>query len=179
MKTKTVQFTIVISIVLAFVMAAALPQVSHSQGYSIRIALPEASESTVDYIFEAIGVPGVEFLEVTASNDLGHYAGNTRSPDGEKTIGFTLINGIYSTYDFPDSNNTYLYGLNNRGQAVGFYEESDEVAHGLIVADGEMTQFDFPGHRKPISLGLAKLGNSPGTSPMPPVSFTGSWTMRS
>ena len=158
MKTKTVQFTIVISIVLAFVMAAALPQVSHSQGYSIRIALPEASEPIVDYLFDVIGIPGVEFLEVTASNDLGHYAGNTRSPDGEKTIGFTLINGIYSTYDFPDSNNTYLYGLNNRGQAVGFYEESDEVAHGLIVADGEMTQFDFPGASETYIFGISEIG---------------------
>ena len=47
-----------------------------------RIALPEASEPIVDYLFDVIGIPGVEFLEVTASNDLRHYAGNTRSPDG-------------------------------------------------------------------------------------------------
>ena len=162
MKTKTVQFTIVISIVLAFVMAAALPRVSHSQGYSIRIVLPEAPESTVDYIFETIGGPGVEFLEVTASNDLGHYAGNTRSPDGEKTIGFTLIDGVYSTYDFPGSNNTYLYGLNNRGQAVGFYEGADEVAHGLIVHDGEMTQFDFPGASETYIFGISEIGQLAG-----------------
>ena len=162
MKTKTVQFTIVISIALAFVMAAALPRVSHSQGYSIRIVLPEAPESTVDYIFETIEGPGVEFLEVTASNDLGHYAGNTRSPDGEKTIGFTLIDGVYSTYDFPGSNNTYLYGLNNRGQAVGFYEGADEVAHGLIVHDGEMTQFDFPGASETYIFGISEIGQLAG-----------------
>ena len=162
MKTKTVQFTIVISIVLAFVMAVALPRVSHSQGYSIRIALPEASEPIVDYLFETIEVPGDELVEVTASNDLGHYAGNTRGSDGEKTIGFTLIDGVYSTYDFPDSNNTYLYGLNNKGQAVGFYEGVDEVAHGLIVHDGEMTQFDFPGASETYIFGISEIGQLAG-----------------
>ncbi len=162
MKTKTVQFAITFSIVLAFVMAAALPQVSHSQGYSIRIALPEASESIVDYIFEPIIVPGVEYLEVTASNDLGHYTGNTRSADGEKTIGFTLIDGVYSTYDFPDSTNTYLYGLNNRGQAVGFYEGTDEIAHGLIAHDGEMTRSDFPGASETYIYGISEIGQLAG-----------------
>ena len=162
MKTKTVQFTIPISIVLAFVMAAALPQVSHSQGNSIRIALPDASEPIVDFLFDTIEVPGVEFAEVTASNDLGHYAGNTRGSDWEKSIGFTLIDGVYSTYDFPDSNNTYLYGLNNRGQAVGFYEGVDEVAHGLIVQDGAMTQFDFPGASETYIFGISEIGQLAG-----------------
>ena len=41
---------------------------------------PRAGEGTANYIFETIDVPGVDFLEVTASNDLGHYAGNTRPP---------------------------------------------------------------------------------------------------
>ena len=162
MKTKTVQFAITLSIVLAFVMAAALSQVSHSQGYSIRIALPEASESIVDYVFETVKVPGVEYLEVTASNDLGHYAGNTRGPDGEKTIGFTLINGVYSTYDFPDSTNTYLYGLNNRGQAVGFYVGKDEISHGLIAHDGEMTRFDFPGASETYIFDISEIGQLAG-----------------
>ena len=162
MKTKTVQFTFVISIVLAFVMAAALPRVSHSQEYSMRIALPEASEPIVDYLFETIEVPDVELLEVTTSNDLGHYAGNTRGSDGEKTIGFMLIDGVYSTYDFPDSNNTYLYGLNNKGQVVGFYEGVDEVAHGLIVQDGAMTQFDFPGASETYIFGISEIGQLAG-----------------
>ena len=162
MKTKSVQFTVHIFVVLAFVIAAALPQVSHSQEYSIRVAFPEASESIVDYIFEPIIVPGVEYLEVTASNDLGHYAGNTRGSDGEKTIGFTLIDGVYSAYDFPDSNNTYLYGLNNRGQAVGFYVGSDEVAHGLIAHDGDMTPFDFPGASETYIYGISEIGQLAG-----------------
>ena len=162
MKTKTVQFTVPIFVVLALVMAAALPQVSYLQEHSIRVALPEPSEPIVDYFFETIEVSGVEFLEVTASNDLGYYVGNTRAPDGEKTIGFTLIDGVFLRYDFPDSKNTYLYGLNNKGQAVGFYEGSDEVSHGLIAADGAMTQFDFPGASETYIFGISEIGQLAG-----------------
>ena len=54
-----------------------------------------------NYTFETIDVPGVDFLAVTASSDFEDYAGYTRSPDGEKEVAFTLIDGVFSTYDFP------------------------------------------------------------------------------
>ena len=98
-----------------------------------------------DYIFETIEVPGVDFLEVTASNDFGDYAGNTRSPDGEKTIGFTLIDGVFTTYDFPGSLNTFFYALDNAGKAAGHYKGTDELYHGVILENGELRQYDFPG----------------------------------
>jgi len=85
------------------------------------------------------------FLEVAASNDFGDYAGNTRSPDGEKTIGFTLIDGVFSTYDFPGSQNTYFYALGNNGNAAGHYKDSNGLYHGVILENGELRQYDFPG----------------------------------
>ncbi len=162
MKTQTFRFGFVVSIVLAFVMAAASPRASHSQEYSVRVALPEASDPIVDYLFEPIEVPGVEFLEVTATNDLGHYVGNTRPPDGEKTIGFTLIDGVFSTYDFPDSNNTYLYALNNMGKAVGYFDDADDVSHGLIVENGAMIRYDFPGASETYIFGISEIGQLAG-----------------
>ena len=121
-------------------------------------ALSEPSESAAEYLFETIEVPGVEFLELTSTNDLGHYAGNTRSPDGEKIVGFTLIDGVFSTYDVPGSLKTVFYGLNNAGQAVGFYRDSDEIDHGVIVQDGELTQFDFPGAAQTEIYGISETG---------------------
>ena len=105
----------------------------------------ESETPTADYTFETIEVPGIDFLEVTASNDFGDYAGNTRSPDGEKTIGFTLIDGVFSTYDFPDSQNTYFYALGNNGNAAGHYKDSNGLYHGVILENGELRQYDFPG----------------------------------
>ncbi len=109
------------------------------------VAQVGAETPIADYIFETIEVPDVDFLEVTASNDFGDYAGNTRSPDGEKTIGFTLIDGVFTTYDFPDSQNTYFYALGNNGNAAGHYKDSNGLYHGVVLENGELRQYDFPG----------------------------------
>ncbi len=99
-----------------------------------------------NYVYESIDVPGVDFLALGASSDFEGYAGNTRSADGEKTIGFTLIDGIFTTHDFPGSQNTYFYALGNNGVAAGYYEDSDGLHHGVVLGeDGELRQYDFPG----------------------------------
>ena len=112
-------------------------------GYAV--ATIDAETPIADYIFETIEVPGVDFLEVAASNDFGDYAGNTRSPDGEKIIGFTLIDDVFETYDFPGSVNTFFYALDNAGRAAGHYKDTDGLYHGVIMQDGTLTQYDFPG----------------------------------
>ena len=107
------------------------------------IAYPPPPE--FNYIYESIDVPGVEFLELTASSDFEGYAGNTRSADGEKIVGFTLIDGVFTTYDFPGSQNTYFYAFGNNGLAAGHYEDSNGLYHGVILEDGELRHYDFPG----------------------------------
>ena len=149
MKTVVFRFTFFIATCLIFISVA---------GNTLLWALSEPPEATVDYIFETIEVPGVDFLELTSTNDLGDYAGNTRSTDGEKTIGFTLIDGVLSTYDVPDSLTFGFYGLNNAGQAVGLYQDANEVSHGVIVQDGELTPYDFPGAAETEVFGISESG---------------------
>ena len=108
-----------------------------------------------NYTYQTIEVPGVDFLEVAASNDFGDYAGNTRSPDGEKTIGFTLIDGVYTTYDFPGSLKTNFYALDNAGNAAGHYKGADGLYHGVIMENGELTQYDFPGAVQTFIYGIS------------------------
>ena len=98
---------------------------------------------SANYTFETIEVPGVDFLAVTASSDFEDYAGNTPSADGEKMVAFTLIDGVFTTHDFPDSKNTYFYALGNNGTAAGHYEDSDGLFHGVILENGELRQYDF------------------------------------
>ena len=119
------------------------------------VAQVETDTPIADYIFETIEVPGVDFLEVAASNDFGDYAGNTRSPDGEKIVGFTLINGVFTTYDFPGSQNTYFYAFGNNGEAAGHYKDSNGLYHGVITEDGELTQYDFPGAAQTFIYGMS------------------------
>ena len=98
----------------------------------------------LSYTFESIDVPGVEFLAVTASSDFFDYAGNMRGPDGEKDVAFTLIDGVFTTYDFPGSQGTYFYALGNDGRAAGHYKDSDGLYHGVILENGELQRYDFP-----------------------------------
>ena len=97
------------------------------------------------YTFETIDVPGVEILVLTASSDFEDYAGNAWSDDDQKEVGFTLIDGVFKTYDFPGSKNTYFYALGNDGRAAGHYEDSNGLHHGVILEDGELRQYDYPG----------------------------------
>ena len=149
MRTPVFRFTFFIAICFSLISVA---------GTTLLWALPESSEPTVEYLFETIEVPGVDFLELTSTNDLGHYAGNTRGTDGESMVGFTLIDGMLSTYTVPDSLTFGFYGLNNAGQAVGFYQDANEVSHGVIVQDGELTQFDFPGAAETEIFGVSESG---------------------
>ena len=96
------------------------------------------------YTFESIEVEGVQFLAVTASSDLGGYAGYTQLVDGGKEVGFTIIDGVFTTYDFPGSQKTHFYALGNTGIAAGHYEDSDGLHHGVILENGELRQYDYP-----------------------------------
>ena len=110
----------------------------------LNIGIVDAS-TPANYIFESIDVPGIDFLELTASSDFGDYAGNTRSTDGRKMVAWTLIDGVFTPYDFPGSQNTYFYALGNNGVAAGHYQDSDGLYHGIILGeDGELRQYDFP-----------------------------------
>lgn len=103
-------------------------------------------ESVSDnYTFETIAVPGVDYLALTASSDFEDYAGYTKTADSEKYVAFTLIDGVFTTYDFPGSQNTYFYALGNNGQAAGHYEDTAGLTHGIVLDEnGEMQQYDFP-----------------------------------
>ena len=105
---------------------------------------PSVGSASENYTFETIKVPGVDFLSLTASSDFEDYAGYTKSADGEKMVAFTLIGGVFMTYDFPGAQNTYFYALGNDGRAAGYYEDNEGLHHGVILEDGEMRQYDFP-----------------------------------
>ena len=107
------------------------------------IAYPPPPE--FDFTYESIDVPGVDFLALTASSDFEDYAGYTRTPNGEKEVAFTLSDGVFRTYDFPDSQGTYFYALGNNGLAAGHYQDSDGLYHGVILENGELRRYDFPG----------------------------------
>ena len=113
-------------------------------GNSAAQANDEPVGISANYTFETIDVPGVDFLALTASSGFEDYAGYTKSADGQKEVAFTLIDGVFTTYDFPGSQNTYFYALGNNGQAAGHYQDNDGLFHGVVLENGELRQYDFP-----------------------------------
>ncbi len=122
--------------------------------------------SGFNYTYESIDVPGVDFLALTASSDFEDYAGYTKSTDGKKMVAFTLIDGVFKTYDFPGSQNTYFYALGNDGRAAGHYEDSEGHHRGIILQDGELRQYDFPGSVETEIWGISDATGN----------LTGNWT---
>ena len=106
---------------------------------------PVVTPTTFNYTFESIDVPGVDFLALTASSDFEDYAGYTQRADDGKAVAFTLIDGVFSTYDFPGSQETRFYALGNNGNAAGYYVDSDGLHRGVVLENGELRQYDFEG----------------------------------
>jgi len=124
--------------------------------FLMNIAAQDTESDSANYTFETIAVPGVEFLELTASSDFGDYAGYTKSADGEKEVAFTLIDGVFTPYDFPGSQKTHFYALGNNGVAAGHYKDSDGLYHGVVLdEDGELKQYDFPGAVQTFIYGIS------------------------
>jgi probable HAF family extracellular repeat protein len=68
--------------------------------------------------------------------------------------GLVLSGGRYTTFSFSDSFETYVTGINQSGQIVGYY--ADNTAgndHGFLYQDGRFTAIDYPG-----ALGTAVRG---------------------
>ena len=127
---------------------------------------PVFTTSGFNYTYESIDVPGVDFLAVTASSDFEDYAGYTKSADGEKEVAFTLIDGVFTTYDFPGSQNTYFFALGNNGDAAGYYEDSEGHHRGIVLQDGELRPYDFPGSVETEIYGISDATGN----------LTGNWT---
>ncbi|MDE0186670.1 MAG: hypothetical protein OXP71_14620 [Candidatus Poribacteria bacterium] len=108
-----------------------------------------------NYTIDSIRVEGVEFLAVTASSDHEDYAGYTLSADGEKTVAFTLIDGEFKRYEFENSQDTRFYALGNDLRAAGHYQDSDGLYHGVIMENGELQRYDFPGAVQTFIYGIS------------------------
>ena len=111
----------------------------------------EATDASDNYTFESIDVPGVDFLAVAASSDFEDYAGYTLSADGQKKVAFTLIDGVFQTYDFPGAKNTYFFALGNNGNAAGHYEDNAGCTVGSFWKMANSDNTIFRGRFKPNS----------------------------
>ena len=64
----------------------------------------------------------------------------------------------FTQIDFPGAVATVVFGLNDRGQIVGFFGDAPSVLHGFLLDNGVFTQIDLPGAKLTKAYGINDRG---------------------
>lgn len=113
---------------------------------------------------EPIIVPGEsqQYTVATGINDdgtvVGYYLGAARQ------LGFSESGGNFATIDLQPGGNTWVLGINYRGDIVGAYGMQFPPEHGFIYANGVVTQIDVPGADFTQAFGIGADGSVVGVS---------------
>jgi probable HAF family extracellular repeat protein len=73
-----------------------------------------------------------------------------------------LADNNFTTIDFPGSMSTQTWGINSRGDIIGFYLAADKTSHGLLFNGGHFTSLDFPGAAVTLLNGINSRGDMVG-----------------
>jgi hypothetical protein len=99
-----------------------------------------------DRHFTTIDVPfaGSKGTYVESINNSGEVVGSWS--DGGISQGFTLIDGTYTSFDYPGATYTFAEDVNSQGDIVGTYISPDSNGdQGYLLSGGTYTSIEFPG----------------------------------
>jgi probable HAF family extracellular repeat protein len=83
------------------------------------------------------------YNQITGVNDRGQIVGSTYV--GNVPHGFVYNNGVYTALNNPlGVNGTGATGINNAGEIVGYYLDSNNVQHGYLYSNGTSVTLDNP-----------------------------------
>ncbi len=103
----------------------------------------------IDGVFHNFDFPGADFTDCTKINNLGQVVGGTLTnfplrgyilATSSGTPGLPPTSAFLS-FDYPDSRNSSLHGINDLGQVVGFYRVFGSTArHGFLATSTDQGQ---------------------------------------
>jgi probable HAF family extracellular repeat protein len=95
-------------------------------------------------------------------NNHGLVIGNTFDANFTHADGWTWNGSQYSFFDVPGADpttgGTITYSVNDRGQIVGYFTDSNGDFHGYLKTGSIFTQIDFPGGSQTIAYGINDAG---------------------
>ena len=126
--------------------------------FAIALALVSALPSTLlaqQFSFAPIDVPGATATQARGINANGEIVGfykTTACSDYSvsaplcPTHGFKYVNGSYVKLTVPNATSTAIMGVNDFGDLVGFYTNSDGSRHGFLwLHTNVIKTIDYPG----------------------------------
>jgi uncharacterized membrane protein len=123
--------------------------------------------------------PGAAIAGAEEINERGQIVGTYGTDvDSAETRGYVLTRGRYTTFAVPGGEATQAFGLNNRGQVVGYTADVDDPVqvllsnqHGFLLPAGPrgpVTRIDVPDAPQTIALGINDRGDIVGAYELPP-----------
>jgi probable HAF family extracellular repeat protein len=68
-------------------------------------------------------------------------------------------NPTFTQIDYPGATSTQSWGINSRGDIVGYYVNADKSTHGFLLSGGHFTSIDFPGAAVTLVNGINSRGD--------------------
>ena len=110
--------------------------------------------------FQTIIFPDDTFTQLLGINDFETIVGY-HGATVNKGFVFTFPNN-FTPENFPNSAQTQVIGINNRGFTDGFYIDTAGTTHGFLDINGTFTTVDFPGTHFNQLLGLNNFDQAAG-----------------
>jgi uncharacterized membrane protein len=117
-----------------------------------------SGKKTVAETYEAVNYPHSSAPQtVAAINDSGQMVGNYDDYDQ----GYEKSDGKFTTIAVPFAGAlaTFPYGINNSGEIVGGWWDSNKDEHSFTLIGGTYTSFDYPGASESGAFGINSAGD--------------------
>jgi probable HAF family extracellular repeat protein len=113
-------------------------------------------------VYTAITFPGA-FAFPDGINNRGQIVGALFHNLSSLDSGFLLQDGVFTTFAFPGSSSgSFATGINDAGEIVGTYFDSEGLHQSFVYSDGEFRTISFPGAAQTGISGINDRGDMVG-----------------
>jgi len=99
---------------------------------------------------------GSTFAEALGINNRGEIAGDFFDPNMFRS--FTDNSNVLEQFQIPSQGDTFMGGINDQGDTVGIYFDTNFALHGFLNTQGSFQTVDYPGAATTFALGINAAG---------------------
>lgn len=111
---------------------------------------------TFTNIDQGVQPDGFSFTEAFGINNRGEIAGDFFDPNMFRS--FIDRNNVFEQFEVPSQADTLMSAINDHGDVVGIYFDTNFAFHGYLRSQGQFQTVDFPGAPTTFALGINASG---------------------